>query len=903
MLYLNVLQQLVDQQQFGTLQIHAQQYHLETADKQVLPLLALAHAHLGERDLTLAFVSDAETHIAELNDDARVDLAAVYCLLWRIDDAVDLLDTVLIAKPEHSLALARLAWCLMQQGQLGQACTLYQRSAALAPYRLPVWLALSHLQLKAGDNTAAQQALDKAIYRFELTKSELPKAVGNNFTAQLRGLQFEIWIASEALTQAEQWLDQRRENLPEAQWCDLVLGYSCSLAGKNNHVEAEAALRNGLKHYPENLQLLSQFAELAQLQGRTGQAVQLLRRAIGLSVALGVPENGKEIDLWLRLSNAFLHQSGEQARNAADKANELARALQVSDLLSKSRIRQLRLQAKNALAQVESQVQNYDTAETLFLQVLAEAPYFVPALQGLGHQQMQRGNIDEAVTLFDKIKQIDPIKGHSALINARHFPSDDLTLAKLERLAHQPSLEGLLNSGLLLKLAAAWEKRHDYDKAFALAIEANSSSKMRLSYCPKTHRAQCARIRYAFCKDLYKHRSDCGVDSALPVFVLGMPRSGTTLVEQILAGHSQIFAAGELGVIPSRIGGLNRWERHTGSGRRYPDCIDDLTPHVTEGIANGILDELHELAKVEKPDALRVIDKLPHNFENVGFIKFLFPNAKIISVRRDPRDIAISNYFTDYQAKHGGMGFAYDLGWIGEQLADHNLMMHHWQQLFPGEILELNYEDVVSNLERCARQMLDYIGLRWESRVLAFNKLKRPVKTASMWQIRQPVYKSSKGKWRRYQKHLAALTQGTNRQVCSSPITDMLTLPQPGFLTDGVAWFRKNKLNEAERCFKKMLHHNPEHAACNYMVGLVYCRKGHVAEAIPMLELAHKKCPWQKEWRDNLIQAYEVSGATEKVKRLKTKSVVARLHMRVSNKEQQSLGWPVSDYFMETAHE
>ena len=202
------------------------------------------------------------------------------------------------------------------------------------------------------------------------------------------------------------------------------------------------------------------------------------------------------------------------------------------------------------------------------------------------------------------------------------------------------------------------------------------------------------------------------------IFVLGMPRSGTTLVEQIIAGHSLIFGAGELGVVPSRIQGLNRWERHVGSGRSYPDCVDDLGAQVTHGIAAGMLKELKELAAESKPQARFIVDKLPHNFENVGLIKFLFPKAKIISVRRDPRDIALSNYFTDYAAKHGGMGFAYDLTWIGEQLADHNLLMHHWQQTFPGEILEVQYEDVVEDTEGMARKMLDYIGVAWEPQVL-----------------------------------------------------------------------------------------------------------------------------------------------------------------------------------------
>ncbi len=141
------------------------------------------------------------------------------------------------------------------------------------------------------------------------------------------------------------------------------------------------------------------------------------------------------------------------------------------------------------------------------------------------------------------------------------------------------------------------------------------------------------------------------------------------------------------------IAGLDRWERHTGSGRSYPDCVDDLDPHVTRRIAENVLKELREYA----PDADHVVDKLPHNFENIGLIKLLFPQAKIISVHRDARDVAISNYFMDYANKHNGMGFAYHLEWIAEQLADHNLLMQHWETVFPGEILNVQYEDVVKD--------------------------------------------------------------------------------------------------------------------------------------------------------------------------------------------------------------
>lgn len=867
MAYINSLRRLVDLQQFTELKTHAQQHWAETHDCQVLPLLALTYVHLGDQQAYQQTMEQVQNHLEQLDADARIDLAAVYCLMQQIDEATALLEAEYQHQPHHSLLLARLAWCRMMQDDIEKALELYQQSIELAPQRLPVWITLSGLHLQQKNHSAAQECLTSGIAQLDQQYDELPEVVAKRFTAQFRHMQLEIWIATDNQSIAEAWLEERRQDLSEDTWVAIVSTYATILAGYDQHSQAEENLRNGLKHSPQNLGLITTLAELVQVQGRNMQAVQLFKRALRLAEK----QNKPEAPYWIRLASASLHSMTAQARHAAEKAVASVNGMTITDETPSVMITQLGWQAKNALAQVESQEQNFELAERLFHEVLEENPWFVPALQGLGQQQMLLGHIDQAIELYERIKAIDPAQGYAALINARQFPDDEKTLASIERAARRPGLEGQVRSGLLLQLAAAWEKRKEFDKAFALATESNEASKKRLRYDPKVHRNQCARIRNVFRPDLYQHRKACGVDSTLPVFVLGMPRSGTTLVEQIIAGHSKIFGAGELGVIPSRIQGLDRWERHVGSGRHYPDCMDDLTPYISQGIANGILDELRELAAEDKPEALHVVDKLPHNFENIGFIKFLFPNAKIISVRRDPRDIAISNYFTDYQAKHGGMGFAYDLTWIGEQLADHNQLMHHWAQVFPGEILDINYEDVVEDLEGSARKMLAYIGVEWEAQVLAFNELDRPVKTASVWQVRQPIYKTSKAKWMRYQHHLAPLIQGTNARIEPDPITDRFIIPVPGFLQTGVDLFHQGKLDEAEMNFKKMLHHNPNHAACKYMVGLIYCRKGHIQDAIPLMTQALETCPWKKEWRESLIKAYELTDQHSKAEALKVR--------------------------------
>lgn len=846
-----LLRRLVEQRQFELLleacSPSAAQYPAEHV------LWALACAHLG--DTQAAWQALSVLDVSTLDLDARVDLAAVHLLLGDTDAAQALLIAARAEAPEHSLLLARLAACHVQRQESEAARQLYEQSLALQP-RILVFEHLLLLYLQSAELAQAERTWAEADAFWAGEQVHWPEAQAAWHTQQLRGLRLDLWLAAEGFAAADAWLDAQQVVLEEEPWCDLLGCYALRLAERGRHAQAEEALRRGLRHYPSQQGLLQQLAQLALVQGRTPQTIALLRRALRMTSQ----EQQSTLALRVKLASIATQNYSALAREMAQQAIEEAQALQPSKDISLVQISHWLAQAQVALAGVDAQEQHYAEAEARYLAVLTDHPQLLAALQGLGSLYMQLGRIDDAVALFEQVKALDPARGHAALINARRFPDDDATLQRLEAVARRPGMEGPVQPGLLLQLAAAWEKRKDYAKAFALADEANSSSRKLLSYDPAAHRQRCARIRHAFNRDLYEHRKGTGNDSALPVFVLGMPRSGTTLVEQMLAGHSQIHGAGELGVMPSVIAGLERWERHVGSGRHYPDCVDDLSAKVVAGITENVLKELQEYA----PEALHVVDKLPHNFENIGLIKLLFPNARIISVCRDPRDIAISNYFTDYAAKHGGMGFAYDLGWIGEQLADHNLLMHHWNQVFPGEILEVRYEDVLADPEREARRMLEYVGVGWEPQVLNFNELQRPVKTASVWQVRQPLYKTSMAKWARYQDHLAPLIRGTNARIEWQPITDMVTLPVAGLLENGVALYREEKLDEAEHSLKQLLHHLPEHAAANFMVGLVYLRKGHLHDGIELMAKALERCPWNRDWRRDLAQAYEMAGCPEK---------------------------------------
>lgn len=854
---LTLLRRLVEMQQFDALQEACYSLPVISPAEQVL--LALAHQGQPEAARQVLMVLDP----AALEVDARVDLAAVHLFLGELDAAQALLEATRIAAPDHPLLLARLAACYVEHQRGEEAIPLYECSLRLHP-AIAVYQQLLRLYLQRGDLPQAGETLAAADLFWADEREHWPALQAALHDQQLRGLRLELWLARDDNARAEAWLDERHAELAEDDYCGLLTGYAQRLAERGRHAQAEDALRRGLGHYPEQPNLYQQQAELAELQGRLPQAMTLLYRAIHLA------DQQQKMTLPLRLKLASIATQGYPAlaRQMAEQAIEEAGALTPSPAMDAAQLGQWLAQAQVALAGADAQEQNYTGAEARYREVLQAHPRLVLALQGLGQLYMQLGRIDEAVALFEQVLAVDPARGHAALINARRFPQDEETLIRLETLARRPGLSGPVQPGLLLLLAAAWEKRKDYTKAFTLANEANAASRALLSYDPVAHRQSSARIRHAFSRSLYEHRRGIGNDSTLPVFVLGMPRSGTTLVEQILAGHSQIHGAGELGVIPSTIARLERWERHTGSGRHYPDCVDDLSADVVAGITASLLKELRETLPENASEIRHVVDKLPHNFENIGLIKLLFPNARIISVRRDPRDIAISNYFTDFAAKHGGMGFAYDLRWIGEQLADHNLMMHHWNQLFPGDILEVRYEDVVSDPEREARRMLDYLGVQWEPQVLDTTELDRPVKTASVWQVRQPIYQTARERWRRYEDFLTPLIAGTNAKIVHEPV-EMVSLPVPGMQTDGIAHYRQGKLDEAEMLFRRLLHHVPEHATAHFMVGLICVRKGHLADGIAHMEKGHQACPWNANWRRDLAQAYELAEQPEKAQILR----------------------------------
>jgi hypothetical protein len=289
-----------------------------------------------------------------------------------------------------------------------------------------------------------------------------------------------------------------------------------------------------------------------------------------------------------------------------------------------------------------------------------------------------------------------------------------------------------------------------YDDAFEYFDAANKSSD--LIYRHDQFVAYRNELISVFNKGFFQSRKTFGVTSERPVFIVGMPRSGTTLCEQVLSAHPKVHAAGEL----DSLGRL--WRKGgelvpTTTPTPLPQSIATLTWFAIEMLANRYLKELRDHSRT----AERVTNKMPHNFEHLGFIQLMFPRAKIIHCRREPLDSCLSIWTQNFNDAHS---YARDLHDLGRNYSEYLRLMAHWKKTLTIPILDVVYEEMIADQERVSRGIIDFVGLEWDPRCLEFHKVDRPVLTASSWQVRQPLYTGSKERWRNYDRHLGPLRDG-----------------------------------------------------------------------------------------------------------------------------------------------
>ena len=327
--------------------------------------------------------------------------------------------------------------------------------------------------------------------------------------------------------------------------------------------------------------------------------------------------------------------------------------------------------------------------------------------------------------------------------------ADDL--AALHGLVLDPDLTDGKRAVLHFGLAQVLDARKSYDEAgdhlrLANALNLEEWHKRGQSHDPAAHTSFVDHMLATFTPSFFERVRGFGTDSERPVFVFGLPRSGTTLTEQILASHSQVFGAGEL-----RLAGAG-FEMLGGGIGTEARAFERLTC-LDVGTARQLADtHLRALRALSEP-ALRVADKMPDNYLYLGLLATLFPKASFIHCRRELRDVAVSCWMTSFSQ----IRWANDPEYIAARFRDYRRLMEHWRRVLPVQFLEVDYEETVADLEGVARRLLAWCGLEWESACLAFHQGKGPVRTASVNQVRQPIYTRSVGRWKNYERSLGAL--------------------------------------------------------------------------------------------------------------------------------------------------
>ena len=298
-----------------------------------------------------------------------------------------------------------------------------------------------------------------------------------------------------------------------------------------------------------------------------------------------------------------------------------------------------------------------------------------------------------------------------------------------------------------LHLAAGrlYDGMQDYDRAFDHFQRGNQLKAG--GFDPDAHHASISQLINCFDRETLSRLPRAQLKSEIPVFIVGMPRSGTTLVEQILSSHPDIFGAGEL----LRIGEITgRLPAAIGAAAGYPECISALTPQAVENAAQEYLEYLHS---VSGGYVLRVTDKLPGNFMHLGLIELLFPGARIVHCVRDPLDTCISCYSQNFS----GHEYTHNLSHLGIFYREYQRIMQHWGSVLSVPLLEVQYESLIEDPEQGSRRLIEFCGLPWDERCLRFYENKRTVLTASHDQVRSPIYKTSAERWRNYERYIAPL--------------------------------------------------------------------------------------------------------------------------------------------------
>ena len=497
---------------------------------------------------------------------------------------------------------------------------------------------------------------------------------------------------------------------------------------------AAHSYQRSLKLDPSNMQCWIQMGDLLDQKAEYAYAEQCY--VSGLKLDMGNDDN------WMRLARCLQHQ---------DRLDE---SISVYVDRLKQSPTNVRLLIETGIALTKRG--NLDQAAKVLLEAVRLDPSYAEAQYNLGVVYAEEGDFERAKQAYQGALRLDPTttQPYPNLAAITRFKGDEPLIDEMEK-----RLEGgtAADINLHFALGKALDDAGRHDASFQHYLDGNALARRQIAYSTEAQWAFSRNVMQRFGRDTVERLAQAGSDSEVPLFIVGMPRSGTSLVEQILASHPQVYGAGELTLLQrelmSALGASNlRNLVHLDIER-----FTAMPPEQRRAVAAKTLAGMQRLA----PGAARITDKMPQNFLLLGLLHAFFPAAKIVHCRRDPLDTCVSCFTVLFG---DGQEFAYDLSELGEYYGMYAALMDHWEQTLPsGTLLTIDYEDVVTDIRKSAERLLQHCGLPWDEACVSFHETKRPVQTASVYQVRQPLYQSSVGRWRRFEKHLKPLRDALER--------------------------------------------------------------------------------------------------------------------------------------------
>ena len=499
---------------------------------------------------------------------------------------------------------------------------------------------------------------------------------------------------------------------------------------KGNLGEAEKIYREILSDDPNNVDALRLLALLASRTGAVDQAINMLENCTKIAPDYALA--------WENLAKMYRQKDDPDSLQKA--AFCFGKATELRPNWAEGWAGLGTMQTRSS--QHEEGIESYKKS----IELKANQPR---VHLSLGHVYKTTGNQEACISSYNEAISFDNNFGEAywSLANLKTYKFSGEEISSMEKKIELTEVPEREKVHFLFSLGKAFEDMGNYDESFEYYKRGNDLNRGRTTYDPKAIEALSERLKQFFTEERFHENKDFGDNSNSPIFIVGLPRSGSTLIEQILASHSKIEGTMEL---PNIMNIARKLGNSTKDRTAYPEVIESLQGSDLTGLGKSFIDETQFLRTGKQ----YFIDKMPNNFSHIGLIKLILPNAKVIDARRNPMDTCFSCF---KQLFARGQAFTYDLSEIARYYVNYVNLMDHWDKVLPGYVFKVQHEDLINNQEGVTRDLIDFCEVDFESSTLEFYKTKRAVKTASSEQVRQPINTKGVNQWKNYEAHLKDL--------------------------------------------------------------------------------------------------------------------------------------------------